>query len=110
MRTHVSLVLVHPHLLIPVFIFSLVDVGSGFSLTGKCYFNTMKGRNIGDHLGRKTIRVAVVTFGFPGGFVTIQGTRQTKLSSWTLSPWCNLALLLLISACLLSHSVMSDSL
>ena len=110
MRTHVSLVLVHPHLLIPVFIFSLVDVGSGFSLTGKCYFITMKGRNIGDHLGRKTIRVAVVTFGFPGGFVTIPGTRQTKLSSWTLSLWCNLALLLLINACLLSHSVMSDSL
>ena len=70
----------------------------------------MKGRNIGDHLGRKTIRVGVVTFGFPGGFVTIPGTGQTKLSSWTLSPWCNLALLLLISACLLSHSVMSDSL
>ena len=70
----------------------------------------MKGRNIGDHLGRKTIRVGVVTFGFPGGFVTIPGTGQTKLSSRTFSPWCKLALLLLISACLLSHSVRSDSL
>ena len=64
----------------PVFIFSLVNVRSGFSLTGKCYFNTMKGRNIGDHLGRKTIGVGVVKFGFPGGFVTIPGAKGKQNS------------------------------
>lgn len=39
-----------------VLIYSLVNVRSDSSLRGKCLCNTSKGKNIGGHLGRKSVR------------------------------------------------------
>lgn len=69
-----------------IFIYSLVNVRSGFNLKGNFYFHTREGKNPGGHLGSKTTRAGAVTFRYPGGFVMIPDIRQTKPSGWILSP------------------------